>query len=62
MPDMVRCSALYEKAEAIFHDQAPWVPIAHSVFMVATRKEVPGFVIDPFGYHVVETVDLAEAL
>ncbi|KQT55169.1 MULTISPECIES: ABC transporter substrate-binding protein [unclassified Aureimonas] len=51
---------LYDKAQEIFHREAPWVPIAHSIFMVATRKEVRGFQIDPLGYHVVENVDVAE--
>ncbi|KQT54325.1 peptide ABC transporter substrate-binding protein [Aureimonas sp. Leaf454] len=61
MADVARRTELYAKAQAIFHDQAPWVPIAHSLFMVAARKEVKGFIIDPLGYHVVETVDLVDA-
>ena len=24
-------AALYKKAQAIFHEQAPWIPVAHSV-------------------------------
>jgi dipeptide transport system substrate-binding protein len=58
--DVNRRTELYKQAQEIFHDQAPWVPIAHSIFMVAARKEVRGFKIDPLGYHVVENVDLIE--
>jgi dipeptide transport system substrate-binding protein len=58
-PDVERRSALYEEAQLIFHDDVPWVPIAHANFMVATRAEVTGFTIDPLGYHIVENVDIA---
>ncbi|MCB8836739.1 ABC transporter substrate-binding protein [Aurantimonas sp. VKM B-3413] len=51
---------LYDEAQEIFHDQAPWVPIAHSVFLVATRAEVENFTMDPLGYHVFERVDLKD--
>jgi dipeptide transport system substrate-binding protein len=50
--------ALYREAQAIFHAEAPWVPLAHSVVMMATRKEVSGFVMDPLGRHIFDNVDL----
>jgi dipeptide transport system substrate-binding protein len=59
--DIAERKRLYAKAQAIFHEQMPWVPIAHANFMVATRAEVRGFTIDPLGYHVVENVDLGDA-
>ena len=43
-----------------FHDQAPWVPIAHSVVFMATRANVKGFKMDPLGRHAFEGVDLQE--
>ena len=39
----------------------PVVPIAHAVVTVATVAGVSGFVVDPFGRHNFETVDIAEA-
>ncbi|WAJ29603.1 ABC transporter substrate-binding protein [Antarcticirhabdus aurantiaca] len=56
--DVARRSALYEEAQVLFHEDVPWVPIAHANFMVATRAEVTGFTIDPLGYHIVENVDI----
>ncbi|MYZ48529.1 ABC transporter substrate-binding protein [Propylenella binzhouense] len=49
---------LYEKAQEIFHEEAPWVPLAHSIVMMATRANVKGFVMDPLGRHIFEGVDL----
>jgi dipeptide transport system substrate-binding protein len=51
---------LYSEAQVLFHDAAPWVPLAHSVVMMATRKEVRGFLMDPLGRHLFQGVDLAE--
>jgi dipeptide transport system substrate-binding protein len=52
--------ALYRRAQEIFHDDAPWVPLAHSVVFMATRSNVTGFVMDPLGRHPFEGVDLKE--
>jgi dipeptide transport system substrate-binding protein len=49
---------LYRKAQEIFHAQVPWVPLAHSVVFMATRKEVTDFVMDPLGRHPFDGVDL----
>lgn len=49
---------LYRQAQAIFRDDAPWVPIAHSVVFMATRANVVGFTMDPLGRHAFEGVDL----
>jgi dipeptide transport system substrate-binding protein len=50
---------LYEAAQVIVKREAPWVPIAHSVVFMATRKEVTGFQMDPLGRHSFLGVDLA---
>jgi len=50
-PDISRRTALYEEAQKIFKEQAPWFPIAHSVVFVPVRREVRGFRISPFGRH-----------
>jgi dipeptide transport system substrate-binding protein len=52
--------ALYRRAQEIFKAEAPWVPIAHSVVFMATRKEVQGFRMDPLGRHPFEGVNLKE--
>jgi dipeptide transport system substrate-binding protein len=49
---------LYRQAQVIFHDEAPWVPLAHSVVFMATRANVTGFKMDPLGREIFEGVDL----
>jgi len=49
---------LYRQAQEIFKEEAPWVPLAHSVVFMATRKEVDGFKMDPLGRHPFDHVDL----
>jgi dipeptide transport system substrate-binding protein len=44
----------------IFHDQAPWVPVAHSVVHMPMSKKVSGYKVDPLGFHAFEGVDIAE--
>jgi dipeptide transport system substrate-binding protein len=51
---------LYEQAQVIFKEQAPWATIAHSVVFKPVRKEVKNFKIDPFGGHVFYGVDIEE--
>jgi dipeptide transport system substrate-binding protein len=57
--DRAERERLYRRAQEIFKTEAPWVPIAHSVVFMATRREVTGFAIDPLGRHIFEGVDLA---
>lgn len=51
---------LYGQAQEIVKREAPWVPLAHSVVLMATRKTVKGFRMDPLGRILFEGVDLAE--
>ena len=51
---------LYGQAQEVFKREAPWVPLAHSVVFMATRKTVSGFRMDPLGRHAFEAVDLRE--
>lgn len=51
---------LYEEAQLVFKEQAPWATIAHSVVYKPVRPEVVDFRIDPFGGHVFYGVDLKE--
>jgi dipeptide transport system substrate-binding protein len=43
---------LYESAQVIFKEEAPWVTIAHSVVFKPVRKEVTGFKVHPLGSHI----------
>jgi len=58
--DRAEREELYRQAQVIFHEQAPWVPLAHSVVFMATRANVAGFKMDPLGRHPFEGVDLME--
>ncbi len=58
--DQEQREELYREAQKIVHEQAPWVPLAHSVVFMATRANVTGFKMDPLGRHAFEDVDLLE--
>ncbi|CBW27170.1 periplasmic dipeptide transport protein precursor [Halobacteriovorax marinus SJ] len=49
---------LYKKAQVIFKEQAPWVPIAHSIIFRAMSNKVKGYKIDPLGGDIFKTVEL----
>ncbi|TCS63422.1 ABC transporter substrate-binding protein [Varunaivibrio sulfuroxidans] len=56
--DKAERTKLYEKAQVIFKQQAPWATIAHSVVFIPVRKNVVDYRIDPFGGHEFYGVDL----
>ncbi|MHA6345858.1 ABC transporter substrate-binding protein [Roseivivax sp. CAU 1761] len=58
--DQEERTKLYEEAQVIFKEQAPWATIAHSVVFKPVRPEVKNFKIDPFGGHIFYGVELAE--
>ncbi len=49
---------LYQQAQLIFKEQAPWATIAHSIVTEPVRKEVKNYKIDPLGGHIFYQVDL----
>ena len=49
---------LYEQAQVIMHEEAPFFLIAHSITYQPLRREVTGFVMSPFGAHLFDQVDL----
>ena len=51
---------LYEQAQAIFKEQAPWDTIAHSVVFTPMSKKVEGYKMSPLGTVRFYGVDLAE--
>lgn len=58
--DPAERTKLYEQAQVIFKEQAPWATIAHSIVSQPIRKEVKNWKIDPFGGNIFYGVDLAE--
>ena len=52
-------TALYQKAQQIFKDQAPWLTIAHTIVSVPVQKKVTGFKIDPLGHFNFEGVNIS---
>ncbi len=58
--DVKERTRLYEEAQMVFKEQAPWVTIAHSVVFEPVRKEVVDYRIDPFGGHIFYGVDIKE--
>ena len=53
-------AALYEKAQLIAKEEAPWITIAHSVRFDPVRKEVQGYKMDATAHHYFNNSDLAK--
>ena len=49
---------LYETAQQIFAEDAPWLTIAHTRVSVPVAKSVKNYVVDPLGHHDFEGVDV----
>ena len=49
---------LYQQAQVIMHEQAPFFLIAHSITFMPLRKTVEGYVMSPIGRHDFNFVDL----
>src|ERR1700726_1391790 len=58
LPDQAERTKLYQQAQVIMHDQAPFYLIAHSVVYMPMRKDVQGYVMSPLGAHQFDNVDL----
>ncbi len=58
--DVAKRTDLYKQAQAIFREESPWDPIAHSVVYMPMSKKVSGYKVHPFGTHIFEGVDIAE--
>ena len=51
---------MYEQAQVIFKEQAPWFTIAHAVQLKPISKNVIDFKLSPFGRHTFYGVDIKE--
>ncbi|TJX57503.1 MAG: ABC transporter substrate-binding protein [Mesorhizobium sp.] len=58
--DQAERTKLYEQAQVIFKEQAPWATLAHSKVFMPMQKTVSGFAMDPLGIHRFDGVDIAE--
>ena len=56
--DQSKREKLYLKAQKIFHEQLPWVPLAHAKVYRAMAKNVDGYKISPFGGDIFTFVSL----
>ena len=56
--DQAERTKLYEQAQVIFKEQAPWFTIAHAVQLKPVRKEVIDFKLSPFARHTFYGVDI----
>ncbi len=59
-PDIAERTKLYEEAQVVFKEQAPWATIAHSVVFEPISTKVGDYKIDPLGGHIFYGVTLAE--
>ena len=57
---MAERTKLYQQAQVIFKEQAPWFTIAHAVQIKPVRKNVIDFKNSPFGRHNFYGVDIKE--
>jgi len=58
--DPAERTRLYEEAQVVFKEQAPWDTIAHSVVFMPMLPSVQGYVMDPLGGHIFTEVSLAQ--
>ena len=58
--DQAERTKLYEQAQVVFKEQAPWATIAHSVVYEPISTKVQGYKIDPLGGHRFYGVSLSE--
>jgi len=56
--DLAARADLYKQAQAIFKSEAPWATLAHSLTSVAMSKKVSGYIVDAFGEHRFDGVDV----
>lgn len=52
---------LYERAQVVLQEQAPWLTLAHTVLFNTVREEVVGFSINPLGLYDFKDVQLLDS-
>ena len=51
-------NALYEKAQKIIHEEAPWVPLAYSTPILAGKSTIKNFKPHPTGSDIFDTIEV----
>lgn len=55
--DQDKRNDLYEESQEILHEEAPWVPLAHSTPLLGAAEDVTGFSPHPTGSDLLSEVD-----
>ncbi len=58
LSDQAERAKLYEDAQVLMHEDAPYYLIAHSVVFMPMRKNVVGYTMSPLGRHLFDGLDL----
>ena len=59
-PKQADRAKLYEQAQVIVKEEAPWITIAHSIRFTPVRKEVKGFKMDATAHHYFKDVSIGK--
>ncbi len=59
-PKQADRAKLYEQAQLIFKEEAPWITVAHSVRFDPIRKEVKGYKMDATAHHYFNNADVVK--
>jgi dipeptide transport system substrate-binding protein len=59
-PKQADRAKLYEQAQVIFKEEAPWITVAHSVRFDPTRAEVKGYKMDATAHHYFNNADIVK--
>ena len=57
-PKQADRAKLYEQAQVIVKEEAPWITVAHSIRFEPVRKEVKGYKMDATAHHYFNGVDV----
>jgi dipeptide transport system substrate-binding protein len=58
-PKQADRAKLYEQAQVIFKEEAPWITVAHSIRFDPLRKEVKGYKMDATAHHYFNKAEVA---
>ena len=59
-PKQADRARLYEQAQLIFKEEAPWITVAHSIRFDPIRKEVKGYKMDATAHHYFNNAEIAK--
>jgi dipeptide transport system substrate-binding protein len=60
-PKQADRAKLYEQAQVIFKEEAPWITLAHSIRFDPVRTEVKGYKMDATAHHYFNNVEMGVA-